>query len=431
MFNTILKFLKKNYFEVIHNIAFYPILISLAFLILAIGGVQIESLEMVNDIKKKIPYLFIEDYETARAILSTIIGGILSLTVFSFSMVMVVLNQASSNFSPRLLPSLISNKKHQIILGFYIGTLLYCIIILTTLGAYGIDSNSVGLSTMIAALASLTCIGLFVYFINSISRAIQIHNIIERIYDATSKHLENELENQKQHKVVVKSINTENWKTLSIDKTGYFRGFDISLMKDSIKNKENYIEILPYINEHIWEGMPVLKIKESVSDEEQKNLIFCFSISSDRHEGDKGITGMIKLMEIAVKAMSPGINDPGTAIDAINKIGQLLSEFLRYPSIISKSVANNNLIITEHTISAAELMRILIQPIRLYSKQDNSVLYVLLKSLQFIKNNPHISNENKAVIKTELDALKYDINENINNKLDKEKLMELFENNRS
>lgn len=197
MFNTILKFLKKNYFEVIHNIAFYPILISLAFLILAIGGVQIESLEMVNDIKKKIPYLFIEDYETARAILSTIIGGILSLTVFSFSMVMVVLNQASSNFSPRLLPSLISNKKHQIILGFYIGTLLYCIIILTTLGAYGIDSNSVGLSTMIAALASLTCIGLFVYFINSISRAIQIHNIIERIYDATSKHLENELENQK------------------------------------------------------------------------------------------------------------------------------------------------------------------------------------------------------------------------------------------
>ena len=418
MFKTILKFFKKQYQEVIHSIAFYPVLISIAFLILAIVSIQIENLEMVIAIKKKIPYLFIEDYETARAILSTIIGGILSLTVFSFSMVMVVLNQASSNFSPRLLPNLISNKRHQIILGFYIGTLLYCIIILTILGAYGIESNSVGLSTMLAALASLTCIALFVYFINSISRAIQIHNIINRIHNATSKHLENELENLKLNNVVVKSINTENWTIITTNETGYFRGFDISLMNDSIKDKENHFEIIPYINEHVWKGIPVLKIKESVSEEEQENLIFCFNISSDRHEGDKGITGMIKLMEIAVKAMSPGINDPGTAIDAINKIGQLLCEFLKYPNIISKSVANNNLIITEHTISAAELMRILIQPIRLYSKKDNSVLYVLLKSLQYIEANPHISNKNKTVIKIALEALKYDIDENINNKFD-------------
>lgn len=427
MFKTILKFLKKQYHEVIHSIAFYPVLISIAFLILAIVSIQIENLEMVIAIKKKIPYIFIEDYETARAILSTIIGGILSLTVFSFSMVMVVLNQASSNFSPRLLPSLISNKKHQIILGFYIGTLLYCIIILTTLGAYGIDSNSVGLSTMFAAIASLVCIGLFVYFINSISRAIQIHNIIDRIYNATNNHLENELENLKQNNVVVKSVNTENWTTLYINTTGYFRGFDTSLIKDSIKNKENHIEIIPYINQHIWKGMPVLKIKESVSEEVQKNLLFCFNISSDRHEGDKGITGMIKLMEIAVKAMSPGINDPGTAIDAINKIGQLLCEFLKYPNIISKPVANNMLIITEHTISAPELMRILIQPIRLYSKKDNSVLYVLLKSLQYIEVNSHISNKNKTVIKKELEALKYDISENISNKFDKENLITLFD----
>ena len=135
MIRNITKFLKKNYQDIIQSIAFYPMIISLGFLLLALGSLQFENLEIVSAIKKKIPYIFIEDYETARSILSTIIGGIISLTVFSFSMVMVVLNQASSNFSPRLLPSLISNKRHQIILGFYIGTLLYCIIILTALGA--------------------------------------------------------------------------------------------------------------------------------------------------------------------------------------------------------------------------------------------------------------------------------------------------------
>lgn len=431
MLKTVLKIFKKKSQEIIHSIAFYPVLISFAFLIVAIGSLQIENLEFVSSIKKKIPYLFIEDYETARSILSTIIGGILSLTVFSFSMVMVVLNQASSNFSPRLLPNLISNKKHQIILGFYIGTLLYCIIILTTLGAYGVDSDSLGLSTMLAALASLICIGLFVYFINSISIAIQIHNIIDKIYNSTSNYLDVEFEHQKENMVIINSINSEKWTIIKNKKTGYYRGFDISLLKDSLKNSENHIEVLPYTNEHIWKGMPVLKIKNSVSKTELENLIFCMNISSDRHEGDQGITGMIKLMEIAVKAMSPGINDPGTAIDAINKLGQLLCKFLQFPAIVSKPIANNNLMITKHTICAAELNRIVIQPIRLYSKQDNSVLYVLIKSLQFITTNPHISQDNKAVVKTELKALKVDIEQNIKNQLDKENLLKLLRDTNS
>lgn len=428
MIKNTIKLFKRYYQEIIHSIAFYPVLVSFAFLFLAIGSVEMDNLKIINSIKKEIPTLFIEDYETARSILSTLIGGIIALTVFSFSMVMMVLNQASSNFSPRLLPSLISNNKHQLILGFYIGTLLYCIVIMTALGAYGVDSNSLGLSTMIAALASLICIGLFVYFINSISIAIQIDNIIDRIYNTTSKSLEKELENQRENKIVVKSINTENWVTVKINRTGYYRRFDVSLINESIKNRENHIVILPYTNEHIWSGVPVLKIKESISEDEIDNLLFCFDISSDRHEGDSGITGMIKLMEIAVKAMSPGINDPGTAIDAIHKIGQLLSKFLQFPEIISRPVADTELILTEHTITAKELMRIIVQPIRLYSKQDNAVLHVLLKSLQFIKNNPHISNENKIILQTELDALREDIDENIINKLDKSHLIDKFDN---
>lgn len=426
MIRNITKFLKKNYQDIIQSIAFYPMIISLGFLLLALGSLQFENLEIVSAIKKKIPYIFIEDYETARSILSTIIGGIISLTVFSFSMVMVVLNQASSNFSPRLLPSLISNKRHQIILGFYIGTLLYCIIILTALGAYGVDSESLGLSTMFAALASLVCIIFFVYFINSISIAIQIHNIVDKIFLSTAKYLDEELEIQKENEIVFNSIESEGWLTINIKETGYYRDFDTSLMLDSLKDKDSHIEIIPYINEHVWKGMPVLRIKDSVSQEEIENLLFCFSISSDRHDSDRGLTGMIKLTEIAVKAMSPGINDPGTAINAINKTGQLLDKTLRFPDLDSRKIENANLIITKHSISAKELMRILIQPIRLYSKHDNSVIYVLVKSLLFILNDTNISYENKAALKIELDALKQDIIMSIENQYDKENLIELF-----
>lgn len=426
MLKKTIKFLKQKYIVITQSIAFFPVLISLIFFILAIISINVENTEFINSIKKKVPYLFIKDYETARAILSTIIGGILSLTVFSFSMVMVVLNQASSSFSPRLLPSLVSNVRHQIILGFYIGTLLFCIISFTALGAYGVDADSLGLSTMLAAIASLICIGLFVYFINSISVAIQIHNIIDKIYDGTKCFLDAELKKQKENKIVTNTQNSEDWTTIKIDRTGYYRSFDVSLLTKSIREKGNHIIILPYVNQHIWKGMPVLKVKNFIDEDELENLLFCFDISPDRHAGENNETGLIKLMEVAVKAMSPGINDPGTAINAINKIGQLLNLYLEFPESNSRYVINDKITITDFKITAKEMMRMIIQPIRLYAKHDNSVMYVLIKSLQFICENPNISELNKSTIKKELDAIKEDIDKNVENSYDKQALIDVL-----
>ena len=426
MLKRLLKFLKSNYHKVVQSIAFYPVLINVLFLVGAIVAIQVEGFDIITKLKKEAPFLFIQDYDTARSILSTFIGGMISLTVFSFTMVMVVLSQASSDFSPRLLPGLVSNKKHQIILGFYIGTLLYCTIILIALGANGLDSNKLGLSTMLAAIFSVGCIGLFVYFIHSISRAIQIHNIIEGIFEESNKFLKDELKKQNSGEVALQYVDTEDWETLRVNKTGYFRGFDIDLMENSIKDLENQIEVLPYLNEHIWKGAPVLRIQGEVTDAQRENLIFCLNISSNRHEVNKGIGGLIKLMEIAVKAMSPGINDPGTAIDAVTKSGQLLGQFLQLPKITSQVLEKEKLILIQNNISAEELMRIVIQPIRLYSKKDSAVMYELIAALRFIERGNNLSDVNKKVVAAELDAMYADIDTYIENTADRARLVKLF-----
>jgi len=423
---SVVKLIKKTYFEILQSIAFYPVLISAAFFVVAITGLQAEHWETIVSIKKNIPYLFIQDYETARSILSTLIGGILSLTVFSFSMVMVVLSQASANFSPRLLPSLISNKKNQIILGIYVGTLLYCIVILIALGAYGIDSNSLGLSTMFAAILGVVCVAFFVYFIHSISRAIQIHNIIHRIFKRCKIYLDNELGNPSNLEVGLSHIELKDWTALRSKDTGYFRDFDIDLLDDSIKNQEIQITVLPYINKHVWEGMPVLRVNQTLNKEEIKSLLFCLIVSSDRHEDDRGLGGIIKLMEIAVKAMSPGINDPGTAIDAINKIGILLAKFIQFPNYSSKPIANGPCIITRTNVPAEELMRIVVQPIRLYARHDNAVLYELIGALKFVHQTSNLSNTNRNVIRLELKALRHDLENNITNPIDKKNILKLY-----
>lgn len=420
---SILKYLNRTSLAIIHSIAFYPVLITFVFFLCALGMLSLENIEFVTSLKENIPYLFIQDYETARSILSTLIGGILSLTVFSFTMVMVVLSQASSNFSPRILPNLIANKRHQIILGIYIGTLTYCILILISLGAYGVDTNSLGLSTMAAALFGVICIGLFVYFIHSISTAIQIHTIVDRLFEDTWEYLEKEHESQVNSKVELKLINTDNWTTVKNNKTGYFRGFYVSLMKNSLIAQNNQIEILPYINEHMWEGQPILKIKNPLTQEEIDNLIFCIEISSNRHQGDQGMSGLIKLMEIAVKAMSPGINDPGTAIEVIVRLGQLLRKILHFSPTISQYINDSETILIRHHIAAQELFRIVVQPIRLYAKKDSTVLYELISALKFIQQDPDVSKEDKKDVTLELEALAVDVQNYIENDTDKRRIL--------
>ena len=424
---AIIKFFKRAYKNVMHSIAFYPVLISLLYGIAAVISLKVDSSELVSKMKEDASYLFIQDYDTVRAMLSTFIGGIISLTVFSFSMVMVVLGQASSDFSPRLLPGLISNKKHQIILGIYVGTLLYCTLVLLSLGAYGSDTNSVGLSAMLAAIMSVLCIVLFIYFINSISSAIQIHNIIDEIYNRCDAFLEDELHDDNPSKVALQYIDTSGWIPIRTDKTGYFRGFDRMLMSNGSKEDDNQIEIVPYLNEHIWKGDVALRVRNDISDEEFENLLFCMDITSDRHEDDAGIGGLIKLMEIAVKAMSPGINDPGTAIGAVTKLGRLLAKFLGFPHLVSTTSNKGNTILIHKNIPADEVMRILVQPIRLYAKHDSTVMYELIKGLQFTYKAPGISNDNREAVAKELIAVKKDLVKNIENDIDRVRILALFE----
>ncbi|MBQ4820546.1 DUF2254 domain-containing protein [Aquimarina sp. MMG016] len=422
-----LKFLKKLKSTIFNSIAFYPVLISIAFFLLAILLLFVENLEVVHTFKKKIPFLIVQDLETARTILSTLFGGILSLTVFSFTMVMVVLNQASTNFSPRLLPGLISNKKHQVILGFYIGTLLYSIIVLMSLGAYGSDKNAVGFSVMISAVLGAFCVGLFVYFIHSISQAIQIHNIINRIFYKSSELILGEKKQQEGTEIAYPEISRDSWKIIRSNKTGYFRSFDVSLLENAFKKRGNVIEIIPYADQHIWKDDPVLKVKGQLCEDEIKPLQLCLYILSNRHEDDSGVGGMIKLTEVAVKALSPGVNDPGTAINAISKLGQLLSQVLMIKPRTFEKIPKCEILIIHNKIPAKELMRIVIQPIREYSKTDSSVAYELMSALIYVWNTKQICTDYVTVISDEIKALQTDLKVNISNNKDLKRILDLVE----
>ena len=422
---TLLKFFKNSYGKIFRSIAFYPVLISFACIAMAFVSIGMEDSELIHSVKESVPGLFIEDYETARSILSIFIGGIISLTVFSFSMVMVVLNQSSSNFSPRLLPGLISEGGHQAILGLYVGTLLFCIIGLTTLGARGSEAGSIGLTAMMAALLSVLSIAVFIYFIHSISKAIQIQNIMDSVFKKCRHQLEKELEPYEDSSKGESAFPKETNEVLNSPKSGYFMELDTDLLDHAREEGGLQIEVIPYMNQYVWEGEPLLRLSRPPSDKEKKNLLFCVQISLDRHQNDKGLGELVKLMEIAVKAMSPGINDPGTAVESVQRIGILLGLFLQFPKHRYTKV-DNQYAVKEKSVPASELMRLIIQPIRHYGQQDSQVLYALIKALHYLRDHPKLPEFNKEAVSTELAAVREDIEGHLDHSQDRERLLGLL-----
>src|SRR5690554_3463631 len=154
---------------------------ALAGLLLALIMMYLERHGLSQMVIKHVPIVMVQSFDTARTILGTFIGGFISILVFSFSMVMILLNQAASNFSPRLLPGLVSNKKHQIILGIYLGSLFFCLLALMLIEPGDEEVKAPGGMILMAIFMMATSLTAFLYFIHSISQSIQVDHILRRI----------------------------------------------------------------------------------------------------------------------------------------------------------------------------------------------------------------------------------------------------------
>jgi uncharacterized membrane protein len=174
----------------INSIGFYPSVLSVGFLLFAVITMSLEYIAPVEQLKAFISVVLVDSAENARTILSTLAGSIISLTVFSFSMVMVVLNSASASLSPRVVPGLITRKSHQMVLGFYLGSIIYSIIMLININKLeGGDTAIPSLGVLLSLVFGLVSLGLFVFFIHSISKAIQVDNVLNGLFSQTKREI--------------------------------------------------------------------------------------------------------------------------------------------------------------------------------------------------------------------------------------------------
>ena len=410
-FNRLISFFN----SVRNNIAFYPTLLAAIGFNFAFFMIYLEDRGISTYLMENLPVLVVDNGNTALALLSSFITGLISMMVFSFSMVMVLLNQASSNYSPRLLPGLISDKNHQIILGIYLFTILYCIFILFSIQPTGDKYQIPGFSVLLGILFTVTCICAFIYFIHNISHNIQINNILDKIFHTAENRLIRLIDSENRGNKDFPD--TSEWHEYLTEKTGYFQNIALTNIIDICEKEDTRLEILPVKGIFVLKGVPVFKSEKELDEDTVKDLLSNFNFSRGELVADNYALAFKQITEIIVKAMSPGINDPGTALNGIDYLMELFALRMdkKDESVISRDERNY---IKLATINFEELMYNVLASIRVYCKHDVILVQKLSTMFLYLKSQDAVNSCYYEVIDREATTLLEDARDSIKNKSD-------------
>lgn len=410
----------KFYYRVVNSIAFYPTLIAIGFLIFSIFVMRIEFNDLVIEFKSNIERVLVHDANNARLILGTIVGSLISLMVFSFSMVMIVLNRATSTLSPRVIPGLISDKFHQIVLGFYLGSIIFSLILIVNIDAPGVEFSVPSLGILVSMILAILCMGLFVYFIHSISQKIQVDYILNDIYKLTKKEL-NKVNSENAKKEIP---DTSDWKTCVAIDSGYLKKIDGSGLTEFCKKHDIKLRVTVSIGAFVVKEYPFVEISKDLEQELKDQLSSYFTLYTEERVSDHYLFRFKQISEIAVKALSPGINDPGTAVKALDLLSDLLTKLMQVEEQNYIPNSDEEPLVFVRPVPFHEVMFQIIVPIREYGKKDISVLVRLLDCLKHMIYSESHRKRFMPLLISYVDNFLVCSNDYIDNDLDKKSINE-------
>lgn len=423
MFSTLKNQLLKTYHSIRNSIGTYPALLAFLFALAAVVLLNIETPELTERIKEKAGILILDNADTARSLLSTLIGGVISLTVFSFSMVMILLSQASSNYSPRLLPGLISYKPHQFVLGFYIGTILFNIICLINILPGDNPYQIPGFTVLIGILLGPVSLALFVFFIHSISQSIQINNILQRLYRETLGSLDRLEKKMEKHQPSGDPMNlSQEWEPVQSPEYGHLMNISEADLAALAREYNVQLMLSHPRGMAIMKGQVIVYASRKLEEEEQAAVLQLLHYGNQEIIEENFLFGFKQLTEILLRAMSPGINDPGTAMDALDYLTELIAKRMELGNYLSILDNEEKPRVYLKIVAFEDLVYFCFSAIRTYITHDPVLVQKMLNAMTYLQSMENIDPVNATILAREQEALWADAQRNIENAHDLERI---------
>ena len=278
------------------------------------------------------PWVFEGGIEGARSVLGTIAGAMISVTGLVFSITMVVLQLASSQYSPRVLGAFLDSRISQSTLGVFTGSFIYALTVLRKVGG-GSDDRVPQISVTVAYVYVLVAVAMFLAFIHHITTSVQVSRVMSQVRAQTVSRIQQLGSAPAATPTWSPRPDTPRAPLTSKDRGGYITLLDSSQLVARARELDVVVDLDIAPGDFVTPGQPIGRVwgRSSIPDDEAVSLLASLQFGGGRTmHSDIGF-GVRQLLDIAERALSPGINDPTTALQAMNELHAVLREMSGRP----------------------------------------------------------------------------------------------------
>ena len=352
------------------------------------------------------PRLFGVQPSGARDMLAVVATSAITVAGTAFSITIVALTLASTQFSPRILRNFMRDTGNQVVLGVLVGIFAYCIVVLRTIRDGGNQSNAdfvPSVAVVFGALSGLIVIGCLIYFIHHVAISIQATTIISLIAEETIKEIRatfpttDNLPNIDEQ--TVRNLLKTDCLTISADETGYVQNADVQELVGLAQKYDLILRMQRRIGQFTIKGLPILEIFPDqpnfvLTEEISADLRGTYQISSFRTVAGDVAFGLRQIVDIALKALSPAINDSTTAVTCIDYLTAIMVCLAKRPSCPSYFFANGKLCLIVEQQRFEDFFDLSFNQIRQNADGNVAVILRQLNSVNILsKINVNLSDE--------------------------------------
>lgn len=358
-------------------------------------------------------FLFFNNSQNIRSLLSVSATSILGVAGVSFSITIASLTLASQQFGPRLLRNFMLDRFNQLVLGCFIGTFLYCILQLQFTSSMDLEKTTPFISMIVLLVLIFINLLLLVFFIHHIAVSIQADSVIGDVDKELVAQLKtlfpDETEPDQQPLKLKKPSNIQQHfeqqgNPVYAQKSGYLQAFDVNALLECCRDNNVAVHFLIKPGEFIIEASLIayfLHKEEKPDENDITKQINAQLIIGDKATPEQDPEFAIRqLVEVALRALSPGINDPFTAISCIDRLGSNIGLLMGRQFPNEQYVDDSgHLLMQLKPFTFNGIVEASFNQIRHHGKRDLAVTIHLLQTLHKLALIAKTSEQTKAIDK--------------------------------
>lgn len=354
--------------------------------------------------------------EGARAVLSELAGATFTVVGLVFSLTLVVLQMASSQYTPRLLRTFLRDRRTQIVLGGMVASGVFDVAVLQSVRS-SVDDQEAFVPALAVSLAlwfALGAVGLLIYYLHHITQHMRVDIIMLDIRKETLAQIEalpaerDRLPDQEPPPL------PDDARSVPAQRDGYLQTTEPEVIARRAREAAIRIRLRPSIGDWVNRGTTLAwawpdgsRPKVGLDREVASDVVHAgLHLGADRTEASDLTFGLRQLADMGVKAMSPGVNDPTTAVQAIEHLSGIVGRLAAHP--LGADVANDDdgtpRVIAPRPVFAAHLA-LAVDQLRVYGRQDPDVLVGLVHLIADLAELVADSADRQRAVSVQLDRI--------------------------